>query len=364
MAHTLKRIRSWLHRQLGELGLVTRGLYALTREGYIAWLIYFVRHRSKYGLKALHSGVQMNHDGQGNLYNFRRNIHRIEKGLLHLQPKAAFAESYISETVTYLAQIRSAGVPDSNTIAWGEAVLDQYFSQCLHTEPIAKAYVQYQELAPENTQPTWHPYPVKERPKLSVEYEALYQLALRRRSVRYFLDKTVEFDVVEKAMKVAALSPSACNRQSFKFLFYNDRHAVNDLSQVPGGFAGYEVPSMVVVTGSYRGYFDERDVNVPIIDASLAVMAFLFALETLGLSSVCINLPALPDRDESLRRLVHLDDDEFVVMLIGIGYPDPKGKIPFSAKRNLNCLISCNEKLVQNRQSQTMSSENPAAHNG
>ena len=349
MMQPLERLsRSLLRKRIEKLASAIEGLWSLAKEGRLAWLVHFVRCRFQYNLRALHSGVAMNRTRQGDLYNFRRNIHRIEKGLLHKLPKAAFAEDYIWETISYLAQIKSSGASDANTNAWGEAVLDHYFMTCNHTQTVAEAYALYRKLEPQNRQPTWYPYPVRHRPDLAVEYEDLYQLALRRRSVRQYLDRTVEFDQVEKAMRVAALSPSACNRQSFKFLFYNKKEIVREISQIPGGFVGFEVPSIIVVVGSYRGYFDERDANVPTIDASLAAMAFLFALESLGLSSVCLNWPALPDRDEALRRLIHLEDDEFVVMLIGIGYPDPAGKIPYSAKRDIHSLIQFNERLEPN----------------
>lgn len=349
MMQLLRKIRNRMRKKVSELLVVIKGLIHLAREGRLAWLIYVVENRLQYKLNALYSGMLANRSGKANLYNFRRNIHRLEKGLLYKQLKDAFAEDYILETVNYLAQIKSSGVSSKNTIAWGEAVLDKYFKICLHTPKVAEAYRLYQSLEPENSQPTWHPYSEECRPELSVEYGAFYQLALRRRSVRYYLDKTVEFDVVEKAMKLAALSPSACNRQSFKFLFYNDKRIVKEISELPGGVTGYEIPSIVVVIGCYRGYFDERDADVPIIDSSLAVMAFLFALETLGLSSVCINWPILPDKEKRIRQLIHLEEDEFVIMLIGIGYPNPEGKIPYSAKRDINELILCNERIRNHR---------------
>lgn len=324
-------------------------LYRLIRRGRLAWLIHFAQGRAQYSLEALYLGTRMNHCGQGLVANFRRNIHRLEKGLLYGERKACFAQDYISETVESLGRIRSAPAVDVNTIMWGEAVLDQYFKASEHAGRIADAYRRYQQLKPENRQPTWHPYCAKQRPELTVNYEALQQLARRRRSVRFFLDKVVDFEVVEQAMKVAALAPSACNRQSFQFLFFNEKETVKSISQLPGGCAGYEMPAVIIVTGSYRGYFDERDVNVPIIDASLAVMSFLFALETLGLSSVCLNWPALPDRDEALRKIVDLEGDEVVVMLIGVGYPDPDGKVACSAKRDLAGLVKCNERLLRDR---------------
>ncbi len=181
-----------------------------------------------------------------------------------------------------------------------------------------------------------------------MNYDDFLQLGLRRRSVRRYLDKPVEFEVVKKAMAVAVLAPSACNRQPFHFLFYNEKEIVQKISSVPGGAAGFILPGVVVVVGRYRAFFDERDATVPVIDSSLSVMSFLFTCETLGLSTVCINWPNLPDRDKRIRRLIQFEEDEFVVMLIGLGYADPAGKIPFSAKHDIDALISCNARIRNN----------------
>lgn len=346
MKHLIKKSKKRFSVQIGKLALWKKRVVQLTKKDFLFWLLYIAEERWKYRLRALQYGISYNRKEKANLYNFRRNIHRIEKGLSNKNIKDTFAESYILETVKYLQEMKKVRACEPNTLSWGEAVLSQYFIICKHTKKVAEAYQLYQGLQPKNKQPTWYPYCEKLRPPIEIKYNQFYQLALRRRSVRYYLNKKVEFDVVEKAMKVAALSPSACNRQAFKFLFYNDHSIVNKIAQIPGGVAGYEVPSIAVVIGSYRAYFDERDVNAPVIDSSLATMAFIFALETLGLSSVCINWPNLPDRDRNIRQVIHLEKDEFVVMLIGIGYPDPEGKIPYSAKKEINDLILCNKRLI------------------
>ena len=170
-------------------------------------------------------------------------------------------------------------------------------------------------------------------------------MAIRRRSVRYYLDKKVEPEIIKKAYEIAKYSPSACNRQSFDFLFYNQKEIVDKLSSIPGGVSGYTLPSVIVVIGNYSGYFDERDINAPIIDSSLSIMSFLFALETLGLSSVCINWPNLPDREKKIRKILALNKYDSVVMMIGVGYPDDKGKIPYSAKRNTEVAVQVNKKI-------------------
>ncbi|HOP47872.1 MAG TPA: nitroreductase family protein [Desulfobacteraceae bacterium] len=345
---SLIQIKNYLWNQITGLVLIIKGLFRLLKKGRLNWLVYIEEGRLRYNLNALYSGIKMNRNGKGKLFNFRRNIHRIEKGLSQKNLKDTFAEDYILDTVNYLAQSNYLKNSDKIEVAWGKSVLSQYFLRCSHTVAIAKAYTIFKKLSPKNDLSIMYPYPEKDRPKLAVEYKDMYQLALRRRSIRQYIDKVVEVDVIEKAMKVAALSPSACNRQSFRFLFYNDKHTVNKISNIPGGIDCYKVPSIIVVVGIYRGYFDERDHNVPVIDASLTAMAFIFGLETLGLSSVCVNWPALPDCDEAIRKVIHLEDDEFIVMLIGVGYPDPEGKIPYSAKRDISELLLSN-KLIENK---------------
>jgi len=335
-----------LNRKAGEIIFGIKKLCGMAQPCRAAWIIWFIWSRYVHRLNALYSGMLMNRQGYGNLWNFRRNIHRLEKGLLYKDLKLVFADSYIQETVEYFSKILSSPIIDQNTIIWGEAVLEQYFGTCQHTQKVAEAYGRYKALNPENPRPDFIPYYAKQRPELTVGYEALYQLALRRRSVRSYLDKPVDLGAVEYAMRVAALAPSACNRQSFKFLFFDDREVIGKISRIPGGFTGYDAPGIVVVIGSYRGYFDERDVDVPVIDVSMAAMSFMFALETLGLSSVCINWPSLPEKDGAIRYLIHLENDEVVIMLIALGYPDPEGKVTYSAKRETHCLISYNERLI------------------
>ncbi len=324
---------------------IQNSLNIMINNRHFFWSLNLIDKRLKYKFNALYWGIRLNQETKNNLYNFRRNIHRLEKGLSYSKVKSIFAEDYILETVAFLRADQKEKTFDKNTKNWGIAVLNLYFEICQHTEKIAEAYELFQKLELNNEHSDWIPYNSKDRPNLSIDYNDIHQLAVRRRSVRHYLDRRVEPSLIQEAIKIATLSPSACNRQSFKFLFFNQRNLVEQISQIPGGVSGYKIPSVVIVVGQYRGYFDSRDIHAPIIDSSLASMAFIFALETLGLSSVCINWPNLPDREEKIRQLIHLDKDEFIVMLIGIGYPEPNGKIPYSAKKELDKLLEVNQRI-------------------
>jgi nitroreductase len=96
---------------------------------------------------------------------------------------------------------------------------------------------------------------------------------------------------------------------------------------------------LVVLLGDLGCYPEERDRHVPYIDASLAAMQFMLALETLGLASCPINWPDIEGRERVMDRELALPRHLRPVMLIALGYPDPAGGVPFSAKKSSELLL-------------------------
>jgi nitroreductase len=208
---------------------------------------------------------------------------------------------------------------------------------------IKNAFEEFQKIQTYDFSSDWSPYPINQRPPISISHRDLNLLALRRRSIREYYNKAIDPQIVSKAVKTALLSPSACNRQAFKFLFFNNPSAVKKISEIPGGVSGYSIPNIFVVVGQYRGYFDERDINAPLIDASLSTMTLIFALETLGISTVCINWPNIAQKEEAIRKIISLAPDEFIVMLLGAGYAKPNALVPYSAKKSTESMLLINQ---------------------
>lgn len=299
----------------------------------------------KFKFQALKSGVTENRRGESNIFTIRRNIHRLEKALSYPVSKSTYAEDYILETVSKFKKGIFSKELDTDTISWGTSVLSLYFQKVQSSAIVDKAKQIFNETVEMEEIPLNVPYLSSSRPVNMIDYNELLNLSIRRRSVRYFDDKKIDVEILMKAYEIAKYSPSACNRQSFQFLYYDDHDIVQKLSQVPGGVSGYTLPSVIVVVGRYDGYSDVRDINAPIIDASLTIMSFLYAAETLGLGTVCINWPNLIDREEKIRKIIDIKSYEFVVMMIGIGYPLDSGKVPYSAKRPSENMFSINERI-------------------
>jgi nitroreductase len=273
-------------------------------------------------------------------YLLRRNIHRLEKGLIMRPRRRTFATDFLGETVDIFKQARRGSGGWNSELAWAEDVLIDYFQAVdLEHPKIASAYAKFVALgAPASGNSGGAraiPYVRDLSEPPPVDLEDLMKLAKRRRSVRWFLEKPVDRSLVDKALEVAAQSPSACNRQPFHFRIFDDPDLARAITAIPMGTKGFsdQVPAVAVVVGQLRAYPFERDRHVIYIDGSLAAMTFMFALEAMGLASCPINWPDQEPHESEMKAALQLADDERVVMLIAFGWPDPEGKVAYSSKR-------------------------------
>ncbi len=166
--------------------------------------------------------------------------------------------------------------------------------------------------------------------------------------MRWFEQSPVPAHLIDKALEAASYAPSACNRQPFEYRIFTNSKLVSRLSALPPGISGYEhnIPALAVLIGKMEAFHHTRDRHLIYIDASLSAMAFMYALETIGLSSCPINWPDIPKLDSEASRMLHLDNGSRIVMFIAIGFPDRNAKVPRSEKISLDHLRTYNRLQV------------------
>ncbi|MCB0272858.1 MAG: nitroreductase family protein [Bdellovibrionales bacterium] len=291
---------------------------------------------------------------QSSNVRLRRNTHRLEKGLSMEPRRNSFALEYIDETIESYESIIAALLSNHVTIdecelLWATDVLEAYFSAVQLTPRLKQLQTRFKNAKKianlKKSATTRAPFQRKKSPPNRVDYNDLLQLSLRRRSVRWFEDRSVPRELIDKALMVARQSPSACNRQPFEYRFYDDPKLVRNISSLPFGAGGYShnIPVICVVVGKQENYFSSRDRHVIYIDSSLSIMAFMFALETLGLASCPINWPDFEPLEIKMQNTLGLQAYERPIMLIAVGYPREDGVIPFSEKKPLHTIRSFNK---------------------
>lgn len=275
----------------------------------------------------------------------RRNVHRLEKGLVSRPRRPTFATSFIEETVRAFGErlaMHEGNLDDIGELRWANDVLVAYFDAVASAPAIDRARSAFHRAVDgrgiqERARPL-APYIRDLQQGAAVSFDDFAALCVRRRSVRWFEQRPVPRELIDKAIWAAGQSPTACNRQPFQFLVYDDPDMVQRVAEIPGGAHGFahNIPAIIVIVGRLGHFFSERDRHLIYIDSSLAAMSLMLGLETLGLSSVPINWPDVPTRERQMVKLIGLERDERVVMLVGVGFPDDSGLVPSSEKRILD----------------------------
>jgi nitroreductase len=343
---TWARIRRGILRRLNNRTMDARDrifLPVAAAGGALASLFYATVGGAFHGEHAAVARGRLRYRREANrasrhFYKLRRNTHRLEKGLVMRPRRVTFAEDYIGETVDCYASLvnlaeRDPDLVDADELQWSHDVLTNYFDVVGHTRRIDMArshFAAAAEPASVKRESQFAPYARDLSASAPVSYADLAALSQRRRSVRWYLPRRVPHELIDRALDIAAQAPSACNRQPFEFRVIDDPAVLETVSRIPlgtGGFA-HNLPALAVVVGKLRAFANERDRHLIYIDGALASMAFIYALETLGLSSCCLNWADIGSRERQIARALDLGSDERVVLLIAFGYPDPAGLVP------------------------------------
>ena len=318
----------------------------------ISNIYYIFRSNFSWEHRAVLAGKKKYNDSLKNpIFNtslLRRNIHRLEKGLLMKPRRVPFGLSYINETVNAFVVAVDAKT-EIKELIWAKHVLNEYMkiTPSNATVDLLRDLVEKSSakiIEPDETNKKNIPYIRLEEDKANITCDELLKLAQYRRSVRWFKKQVVNRQIINNAVEIAGYSPTACNRQPYEFRIFDDIKLVSEIIKIPMGTVGFshQVPAVAVVIGKLRNYFNERDRHLIYIDGSLAIMSFIYALEVQGIGSCCLNWPDVPKLEEKMAKLLDLELDERPIMLIAFGYPDDNGMVANSSKKHINKLVKYN----------------------
>ncbi|QLG88218.1 nitroreductase family protein [Chitinibacter bivalviorum] len=172
---------------------------------------------------------------------------------------------------------------------------------------------------------------------------AYEKLVLARRSVREFSDQSIDPLLIERAISLAQLSPSACNRQPCRVHLYSAKDKIERLLSLQNGNRGFghTAPMLLIITSDANTFFDASERNQPYVDGGLFSMNLLYALQAQGLSTCCLNWCAEPAQDKAAHRDGEIPQAERIIMYLLVGYAANTARVPRSARRALeNTLIT------------------------
>lgn len=150
----------------------------------------------------------------------------------------------------------------------------------------------------------------------------VYELIIKRRTIRKFLQKKIDPVLLEKFVDAARLAPSAANRQPLEFVVVNQEHLVRQVFDHTQ-WAGYIKPYGRPQKGEEPVAFICIVVNKEIssryytIDCGAAAQSLVLAALEKGVGSCIIGAC---DK-KSIGKLVGIPEQRKLSLVIALGYP-------------------------------------------
>jgi len=141
----------------------------------------------------------------------------------------------------------------------------------------------------------------------------------QRSSVRSYKSTDVEEDKLKKILEAARLSPSASNRQEWKFIVVKNKETKKKLAKAAFGqsFIG-EAPVVIVACGTESKSIMGCGQPTHTVDVSIACAFMILEAYELGLGTCWIGA----FKEDETKKILNIPEHVRVVAMTPLGYPD------------------------------------------
>lgn len=151
-----------------------------------------------------------------------------------------------------------------------------------------------------------------------------------RFSVRKYLEKDIQEEVLKEVLEAGRLAPSACNFQPWKFIVVRNKENIKKLyfACKEQGFI-LEVPVVIVGCATKPAYMIGGSYSSEILDVGIALTQMTIQAVNSGLGTCWIG----SFYEDEIKKILSIPKDIKIVALITLGYPfnpnpPPKARKP------------------------------------
>ena len=164
--------------------------------------------------------------------------------------------------------------------------------------------------------------PLSEEELSNADYKEFFE---SRHSMRHFSTEGVELEKIYKALHLAQLTPSACNRQGWKTYIISDKELLKNVLSNQNGNRGFgqEIDKLLLVTADLRCFNYDRELFQAYIDGGMYAMSVINGLHYEHIATIPLSASLSQQQENNIRALMNLDDAEVLILFIGVGnYPN------------------------------------------
>lgn len=303
---------------------------AFLKEAY-----YFWKLTSKYN-----ASHHTDDDIEKMQYTLLRENHVIEKGMSMRNPKLGFGQEKVRALIKRLGKYYNLyGLDDLDFLKYPLSTIQSYIEYTkgngvmiddIETE--FRTLVGRVEISLGD---------IKSGVKTVLKREVLAScnkdfksLLQSRHSIRYFSKEPVDIYLIEEALKLASLTPSACNRQGWKTYVFRGERCLS-LMHWQGGCRGFEeeLHQAILVTANLKAFLS-YEVHQAYVDGGLYAMNLINALHSLGLGCIPLSCGFSYEKLEKLHEF-EIPENEIPIVIIGFGHMLDEFRIAESSRKKI-----------------------------
>ena len=160
---------------------------------------------------------------------------------------------------------------------------------------------------------------------------------LERRSVRSYADRPLSRETIETVLDSVRMAPSASNRQDWRFVVADDEATIEALYEAAEK-QDFVLEAGAVIAGVATDPETEMQcgMRAGVVDVSIALDHLMLRAAEEGLGTCWLGAF---DQDES-REILGVPDDEEIVALMTIGYPETALRKTDKDRKSLDEIVS------------------------
>lgn len=167
-----------------------------------------------------------------------------------------------------------------------------------------------------------------------------YEFAHSRHTCRWYSERSVDNDVLTKAIELAQTAPSACNRQSTKVYIVESKDKKTQVLELQNGNRGFggNADKIILITADMSFWSYNRRTSA-FLDAGIFTMNLLYALHYYKICACTLNAHLSISETKKLRAIINYQASEIPVAFISIGIAPEHMMIAGSQRIELNQIL-------------------------
>lgn len=251
--------------------------------------------------------------------------HSIEKGLTMPNPKPNFGQLVINKLCHTIDQCQELNIK-YNSIEFNQSlsVLQEYLEfHDLHGFEIDQEFEKkIKSILEKNPSPNGiKQIRISKDEYFSESQNSFDKFCMSRYSVRHYTDEIIPIETFYNCIKLAQKSPSFCNRQPTRVHIIQDKTTQKKILELQNGNRGFGhlASALIVITSDISVTKDIHERNENHLNGGMFIMSLLNALHFYKIGACSLNWSVDEIREQKLRNILKLQDNEIALMIISCG---------------------------------------------